>query len=67
MRDIIWPPAPFKICYLALTWNKLHEPEFTSYPGYICSITIVFRVKSDNSELSFQSTYPNSALYTDIP
>ena len=26
MRDIIWPPAPFKICYLALTWNKLHEP-----------------------------------------
>ena len=26
MCDIIWPPAPFKICYLARTLKELHEP-----------------------------------------
>ena len=36
---------------------------------YVCStmITLLFRFKSDNRELGFQSTYPNSALYGDIP
>ena len=26
MCDIIWPPAPFKICYLARNMKELHEP-----------------------------------------
>ena len=26
MCDIIWPPAPFKICYLARILKELHEP-----------------------------------------
>ena len=25
MCDIIWPPAPFKICYLARNLKELHE------------------------------------------
>ena len=33
---------------------------------YVCSITLVFCFKSDNREFGFLSTYPNSALYTDI-
>ena len=26
MCDIIWPPAPLKICYLARNTKELHEP-----------------------------------------
>ena len=30
MCDIIWPPAPLKICYLARNKKELHEPDLYS-------------------------------------
>ena len=60
MCDIIWPPAPFKICYLARILKELHEPGivYREFPQCVERGSSVGRMPDSQSrEPGFESPF----------